>query len=113
MLCNDKDFLSTSVSYKLGLTGLSVTVQTACSSSLVGVHLACQSLLTGESDLCLAGGVCVRVPSEQGYTYRPGFILSDDGHCRPFDSNASGTVLELLFLNVWKMPLTIGILFIQ
>lgn len=92
MLCNDKDFLSTSVSYKLGLTGLSVTVQTACSSSLVGVHLACQSLLTGESDLCLAGGVCVRVPSEQGYTYRPGFILSDDGHCRPFDSNASGTV---------------------
>ncbi|MEE0930055.1 MAG: SDR family NAD(P)-dependent oxidoreductase [Acutalibacteraceae bacterium] len=92
LLGNDKDYLSTRVSYKLGLTGPSVTVQTACSSSLVGVHLACQSLLMGESDMCLAGGVCVRVPCEQGYTYKPGFILSEDGHCRPFDNDASGTV---------------------
>ena len=89
---NDKDYLATRVSYKMGLTGPSVTVQTACSSSLVSVHLACQSLLLGESDMCLAGGVCVSVPCKKGYEYQPGFIVSNDGHCRAFDKDSSGTV---------------------
>lgn len=89
---NDKDYFSTRVSYKLGLTGPSMTVQTACSSSLLGVHLACQSLLMGESDMCLAGGACVRVPCEQGYVAKEGFILSKDGHCRSFDEKGTGTV---------------------
>lgn len=89
---NDKDYMATRVSHKLGLTGPSMTVQTACSSSLVGVHLACQSLLIGESDMCLVGGACVRVPCEQGYVYQTGFILSEDGHCRPFDEQGTGTV---------------------
>lgn len=89
---NDKDYMSTKVSYKLGLKGPSMNVQTACSSSLVGIHLACQSLLMGESDMCLAGGACVRVPCEQGYEYQQGFIQSKDGHCRPFDEEGSGTV---------------------
>jgi len=92
LLGNDKDYLATRVSYKIGLTGPSVTVQTACSSSLVGVHLACQSLLLGESDVCLAGGVCVSVPCKKGYKYEQGFILSEDGHCRAFDKDSSGTV---------------------
>ncbi|HLO02127.1 MAG TPA: SDR family NAD(P)-dependent oxidoreductase [Symbiobacteriaceae bacterium] len=91
-LLNDKDFLCTRVAYKLNLTGPTVTVQTACSSSLVAVHLACQSLLSGECDMALAGGVSVRVPQKTGYLYSEGGIASPDGHCRAFDADARGTV---------------------
>ncbi|MEM8531240.1 MAG: amino acid adenylation domain-containing protein [Chloroflexota bacterium] len=89
---NDKDFVPTRVSYKLNLRGPSLTVQTACSSSLVALHLACQSILDGESDMALAGGVSISAPQKQGYLYTPGGILSPDGHCRAFDSQAQGTV---------------------
>jgi acyl transferase domain-containing protein/thioesterase domain-containing protein len=92
LLGNDKDFLCTRVSYRLNLTGPSVTVQTACSSSLVAVHLAVQSLLAGECELALAGGVSIAVPTQTGYQYREGGILSRDGHCRVFDAAAGGTV---------------------
>ena len=54
---NDKDFLTTRVSYHLNLKGPSLNVQTACSTSLVAIHVACQSLLNGECDMALAGGV--------------------------------------------------------
>ena len=89
---NDKDFVPTRVSYQLDLKGPSVNVQTACSSSLVAVHLACQSLLRGESDMALAGGITVRVPQRAGYRFQEGAILSADGHCRAFDAGAGGTV---------------------
>ena len=92
LLGNDKDFLCTRVAHRLGLTGPAVTVQTACSSSLVAVHLAVQSLLTGECDIALAGGVSVAVPQRTGHLYREGGILSPDGHCRVFDAEANGTV---------------------
>ena len=89
---NDKDFLSTRVSYLLDLKGPSVNVQTACSTSLVAVHLACQSLLTGECDMALAGGVTIEFPHRLGYLYREGEVLSPDGHCHAFDHRAQGTV---------------------
>lgn len=92
MLGNDKDFLTTRVSYKLNLKGPSVNVQTACSSSLVAVHLACQSLLRGESDMALAGGVAISLPQQSGYLYEEGGIASPDGHCRAFDAQAKGTI---------------------
>jgi acyl transferase domain-containing protein len=92
MLANDKDYLPTRVSYKLNLRGPSLSVQTACSTSLVAVHLACQSLLSGECDMALAGGVSVRVPQKTGYLYNEGMILSPDGHCRAFDRRAAGTI---------------------
>ncbi|WP_078851113.1 type I polyketide synthase [Streptomyces sp. NRRL S-237] len=91
-LGNDKDFLATRVSYRLGLTGPSLNVQTACSTSLVAVHLACQSLLGGECDTAVAGGVTVRMPSHAGYLAHEEGILSPDGSCRPFDAAARGTV---------------------
>ncbi|KJK44793.1 hypothetical protein UK23_28345 [Lentzea aerocolonigenes] len=89
---SDKDFLATRVSYKLGLTGPSLTVQTACSTSLVAVHLAVQSLLRGECEAALAGGVNIRLPHAAGYWHRRGGILSPDGRCRPFDVSAQGTI---------------------
>ncbi len=92
MIGNDKDFLATRVSYKLNLRGPSLTVQTACSTSLVAVHLAAQSLLNGECDMALAGGVSIRVPQKTGYLYQAGGIFSPDGHCRAFDANAQGTM---------------------
>jgi len=89
-VASDKDFLTTRVSYKLNLTGPSFDVQTACSTSLVAVHLACQSLLSGECDMALAGGVAVS--QQTGYLYQEGSIYSPDGHCRAFDADAEGTV---------------------
>ncbi|MFJ2743708.1 SDR family oxidoreductase [Streptomyces sp. NPDC087440] len=92
MLASDKDFLATRAAYKLGLTGPAITVQTACSTSLTAVHLASQSLLGGECDIALAGGVSVSSPLQGGYEYQPGGILSPDGTCRAFDADAQGTV---------------------
>jgi phthiocerol/phenolphthiocerol synthesis type-I polyketide synthase E len=90
-LANAPDHLATRVAYRLDLRGPCLTVQTACSTSLVAVHLACQSLLSGECDVALAGGATVAT-SVQGYLYQEGGILSPDGHCRPFDARAAGTV---------------------
>ncbi|WP_346836051.1 type I polyketide synthase [Paenibacillus polymyxa] len=90
---NDLNYLATMLSYKLNLTGPSINVQSACSTSLTTVAMACQSLLNYECDMALAGGCKIAVPQEVGYTYTPGEIVSIDGHCRPFDSRGSGTVL--------------------
>jgi acyl transferase domain-containing protein/acyl carrier protein len=93
LIGNDKDFLTTRVSYKLNFTGPSLTVQTACSTSLVATSLACQSLLNYQCDLALAGGVSIRVPQKTGYLYQEGGILSPDGHCHAFDAKARGTII--------------------
>lgn len=92
LMGNDKDYVATRVAYKLNLRGPSMTVQTACSSSLVAICQACESLRTGMSDLALAGGVSISFPQERGYVYVDGSIASSDGHCRPFDASAAGTV---------------------
>lgn len=92
MIANDKDYLTTRISYKLGLKGPSVNVQTACSTSLVAVHMAVQSLLAGECDVALAGGVSVIANPYPGYVFSEGMILSPDGRCRPFDADGAGTV---------------------
>ncbi len=89
---NDKDFLTTRVSYLLDLKGPSIGIQTACSTSLVAVHVAAQSLLSGECDMALAGGSSIDLPHRRGYRFAEGEILSQDGHCRAFDDAASGTL---------------------
>ena len=91
-LGNNRDHLSTLVCYKLNLKGPGVTVQTACSTSLVAVHLACQSVLNGECDIALAGGVSIDIPQKVGYFYKDGGINSPDGHCRAFDADSRGTI---------------------
>ncbi len=89
---NDKDHITTRVSYKFDLRGPSVGINTACSTSLAAVQLACQGLLNYQCDIALAGGVTVIVPQKSGYYHQEGDIHSADGHCRPFDARASGMV---------------------
>lgn len=94
MMGNDREYLTSRISYKFNLQGPAVTVQSACSTSLVAVHQACQGLLNGECDMALAGGVSIGVPQNTGYLYQEGGIASPDGHCRAFDASAQGTVFS-------------------
>ena len=94
LIGNDKDYLATHVSYKLNLHGPSMSIQTACSTSLVAIHTACQSLLNGECDIAIAGGVAVSVPQPAGYFYQEGAYFSPDGSCRSFSADARGTVFS-------------------
>jgi amino acid adenylation domain-containing protein len=91
---NDRDALATRTSYLLGLTGPSLNVQTACSTSLVAVAEACQSLVDGRCDAAIAGGVAVTFPQARVPRHETGGMHSRDGHCRPFDAEASGTVFS-------------------
>ena len=92
MLGNDKDYLTSKVSYKLNLKGPSITIQTACSTSLTAIQQGCLSLLNYQSDIALCGGASVNVPYRSGYLYQDGLIFSPDGHCRAFDKDANGTI---------------------
>jgi phthiocerol/phenolphthiocerol synthesis type-I polyketide synthase E len=89
---NDKDSLTTEVSYRLNLRGPGVTVQTSSSTSLSAVHVACQSVLNYECDMALAGGVSIHFPEKAGYLHHEGGPTSLDGHCRAFDARAQGFV---------------------
>ena len=80
------------ISYLLSLQGPSVLVDTACSSSLCAVHLACQSLRSGESDLCLAGGINLMLFPETTVAYAQAGLIASDGHCKTFDASADGYV---------------------
>lgn len=92
ILGNNREYLPTRVSYKLNLKGPSLNIQTACSTSLVAAHMACQSLLTGESDAALVGASAFHAPLKSGYLYKEGTFFSPDGHCRVFDENSEGIV---------------------
>ncbi|MET9356568.1 beta-ketoacyl synthase N-terminal-like domain-containing protein [Streptomyces sp. NPDC006617] len=91
-LANNADYLTSFVSYRLGLTGPSIPVRTACSSSLVAVHMGAQALRAGECDIALAGGVEIEMPYGLGYRHVRGGVESSDGVCRPLDAAADGTV---------------------
>lgn len=89
---NDKDSLTTTISYRMNLTGPAITIQTSSSTSLVAVCVASQSLLTYQCDIALAGGITAGPPIKSGYLYQAGGIWSDDGHCRAFDAKSKGFV---------------------
>lgn len=93
LIATEREYAITRVAYKLGLRGPAVSVNTACSTSGVATHLAVQSLLAGESDIALAGGAYIKLPTDSGYLYQEGGILSADGHVRVFDADARGTVM--------------------
>ena len=91
-LGNDKDFIATRVSYKMGFTGASLSVSTLCSSAAVAIHMARESLLNYQNDLVLAGGVNISVSNSDSLYYQEGGIGAGDGKCRAYDERASGTV---------------------
>ncbi|WP_052844966.1 type I polyketide synthase [Streptomyces sp. NRRL S-31] len=80
------------VSYVLGLQGPSMAVDAACAGSLVTVHLGCQSIWTGESELVLAGGVNLSFVSDYYTAMDAMGALAPDGRCKAFDARANGYV---------------------
>jgi acyl transferase domain-containing protein/glutamate-1-semialdehyde aminotransferase len=92
MFASEKDYLTTRVSYKLDLKGPSISISTSCSSSLVAISQAFQALTNYQCDVAVAGAVSIAAPQHSGYLYQEGSIFAPDGHCRPFDAQANGTV---------------------
>ncbi len=91
-LGSEKTFAISRIAYKLNLKGPAVNVQTACSTSGTAIHLACQSLLSGDSDMVLVCGGRIQPNLNAGYNYTEGGPLSPDGTIRAFDANAKGMV---------------------
>lgn len=89
---NESSILPARISYFLNLKGPSVTINTACSSSLVAIHLACQNILSGESELAIAGGVYISSSPDFYIISSNANMLSPDGKCKTFDNGANGFV---------------------
>lgn len=87
---NSLGTLATRVSYELGLTGPSLSLQTACSTALVALHTACQDLLDYRCDLALAGAISLNPSAALGYRHVPDGPFSPDGRCRAFSADAAG-----------------------
>ncbi len=84
--------ISGRVAYTLGLAGPALTVDSSCASALAAFHIAVRSVQNGDCDLALAGGVNVLGSPGFFVEFSKQHALSDDGHCRPYSAQASGTV---------------------
>ena len=80
------------ISHAFDLRGPSIAIDTACSSSLTAVHLGCRSLMQGECDVALAGGVNLFLSPDSALGLAKASMLSPDGECRAFDAHANGFV---------------------
>jgi amino acid adenylation domain-containing protein len=94
MTLNEKDYISSRTAFTMNLKGPAVSVQAACTTSLLAIAQAADSLRKGQCDVALAGGASVTAPLNSGHIFQDGAMLSRDGHCRPFDADASGTVFS-------------------
>ncbi|MCB0214490.1 MAG: hypothetical protein KDJ52_34440, partial [Anaerolineae bacterium] len=90
LLGSSPSILAARLAYILNLKGASLAIDTACSSSLVAIHEGCQSLLTGQNDLVLAGGVCVLTGPQMHIMTSKAQMLAGDGRCKTFDQRADG-----------------------
>ncbi len=93
-LLNEKDYIATRTAYQLNLTGPAVAVYSACSTSLLAIAQAVSSIRDGQCDVVLAGAASITSPLKSGHFYEEGSIMSKDGHCKPFDADATGTVFS-------------------
>jgi mycobactin polyketide synthetase MbtC len=84
--------ISGRIAYTLGLAGPALTIDASCASALAALHVAAQSILAGDCDMALAGGVCVMGSPGYFVEFSKQNALSDDGHCRPYSAHPSGTV---------------------
>jgi len=89
---NQKDYIALRTAYLLDLRGPAISLNTACSTTLLAVDQACRSLLDYECDVALSGGIDITVPQKSGFLYQEGGTFAKDGHCRPFDADATGTM---------------------
>lgn len=91
---NEKDYIATRTAYQLNLKGPAVAVHSACSTSSLAIAQAVSAIRDGQCDIALAGAACITSPIRSGHFYEEGSIMSKDGHCRPFDAEATGTVFS-------------------
>ncbi|HTB96907.1 MAG TPA: amino acid adenylation domain-containing protein [Terracidiphilus sp.] len=89
---NQKDYIALRTAYLLDLRGPAVSLNTACSTTLIAVDQAYRALLDYECDMAIAGGVDITVPQKSGFHFTEGGTFTRDGHCRPFDADATGTM---------------------
>jgi amino acid adenylation domain-containing protein len=89
---NEKDYTALRTAYLLDLRGPAISIHTACSTTLLAIDQACRSLRSHECDMALSGGVDITVPQKSGFLYQEGGTFAKDGHCRPFDADATGTM---------------------
>jgi len=89
---NEKDYIALRAAYLLDLRGPAISLNTACSTTLLVVDQACRSLLEHECDMALAGGIDISIPQKSGFLFQEGGVFAKDGHCRPFDADATGTM---------------------
>lgn len=94
MVGNEKDHLATRVAHKLNLRGPAVSVHTACSTAMTAIDNAVFSLRTLQCDVALAGGISLQTPQYSGQLAEEGGVFAKDGHCRPFDAAADGTMFS-------------------
>ncbi|WP_460732712.1 SDR family NAD(P)-dependent oxidoreductase [Lysobacter tyrosinilyticus] len=80
------------VSYALNLHGPSMTLDTMCSSSLTAIHLACQDLKLGRTDMALAGGVNLSIHPDKYSMLSAGQFISSAGHCQSFGEGGDGYI---------------------
>ena len=93
-LLNEKDYIATRTAYQLNLKGPAVAIYSACSTSLLAIAQAVSSIRDGQCDIALAGAASITSPLKSGHFYEEGSIMSKDGHCKPFDAEATGTVFS-------------------
>ncbi|MGV6831722.1 MAG: amino acid adenylation domain-containing protein [bacterium] len=91
---NAKDYVATRVAYHLNLKGPAVSVHSACSTSLLAISKAVEAIRNGLCDVAIAGGSSITSPINSGHLYQEGSMLCEQGHCRPFDKDATGTMFS-------------------
>ncbi|MGI4751305.1 MAG: amino acid adenylation domain-containing protein [Janthinobacterium lividum] len=94
MASNEKDYVASRVAYELDLKGPAMSVYAACSTGLLAVAQAAESIRNGQCNVALAGAAAITSPQKSGSLHQDGAMFSRDGHCRPFDADAQGTVFS-------------------